>query len=238
MNKNIYFLAAVFVFLGLLIPIVFSDSLSPGYKSVSYCIKFNNLNEYSEYSLFAVCDTTMPETYVLNDIDGCYGMYKFCNFKVCAIEKTKVPTTLNLNRNAEITGSDLNWVHSNISNNNIICKDLNYRPMTQVKAENPITKVVDVMMLPNFTNSDSNFTKVKIIYTYTGGVSEEIPYTTESRPVSKYASTEEIKNIIISPKITSNEIGKNIYFGVIISLIAIIIISTILIIRKNKKKDI
>ncbi|HOW29718.1 MAG TPA: hypothetical protein PK685_03575 [archaeon] len=238
MKKNIYFCKLILILLVLFVPNIFADFIPEGYKSIKYCIKFNNLSDYQDYGLFAVCDTTIPTTYLLNDPDGCYGMYKFCNFKVCVIEKNKVPITLlDTNYRTQISKSDRQWLNSNMSDNNFICKDLNYHPMITVKEENPIVKVVDVMALPNFRDSASNFQKVKIIYTYTNGISEEIPYTNESRPISKYAASEEIKNSIIPIEITSNSLAKNRYFVVIISLIAIIIISIILIIRKNKKKN-
>jgi len=224
MKKNIYFCKLILILLVLFVPNIFADVIPEGYKSINYCIQFNNLSDYQDYGLFAVCDTTLPTTYLLNDPAGCYGMYKFCNFKVCAIEKNKIPITLlDTNYSTQISKSDKQWLNSNISDNNFICKDLNYHPMINVKVESQIIKVVDVMAVPNFKDSSSNFKKIKIIYTYANGISEEMPYTNESRPISKYVVSEEIKNR---------------YFVVIISLIAIIIISIILIIRKNRKKNI
>ncbi len=209
------------IFCGLLFSAtpIFADSISEGYKSVKYCIQFTNMADFSDYSLFKVCDTTMPSVAEMTDPNGCYGMYKFCNFKVCAIKKEKMFEELR----AEINDYDREDITTKIVNNpDFVCKDLNYRPVSQVRDSDPTTSITDVYSLPDFSISDSQVIKEKVVYNQENSkVAEEIPYTSDTRPISKYSQNTPLTVYVL--------VG---------GIILLIILLSIIQIKKLKRKSI
>ncbi len=221
MYKKIIFALVVFVLFSLYIPNHFADSIREGYKRVSYCIKFDNLSEYPDYDFFAVCDTAMNDIYQMTNPDGCYSMYKFCNFKVCSTKKenSSILNQFIFNQaNIDQINFDISAIEVIKNSKEFSCKEIDFKPPGDVKESDSLTKVVDVMSLPNFSDAESTFTKIKVIYTYANETIEEKPYLNNTRPIP------------------SNNMNKKYYWILGISLIALLIILAIFIIRKHKKK--
>lgn len=146
-----------------------ADVILPGQKSVDYCFSISNLNAFPDYVIIEahyrggpeVVNGACKEEY--NDFAGLYAT------KRAGFEATQLPS----NANKEFFAGNSAFLPANTD----------IYPAIRADKDSPVVKIQDVLKIANITSTGLQLEKTSVIYTYSDGTSEEVPYRDQnSRP--------------------------------------------------------
>ena len=149
---------------------VSADIIPEGEKSVQYCFQVLNGDRYPDYSFLVYFRGAIESSTVIGS-DRCIDYYKLNQPLLYAIKKSDFDE-------AEI-GTDQQARSYFESNPNLIPSDVIIRKVATVNRNNPVRKIVDVLRITGVSQDRLEIEKVKAIYTFDDGTSEEQAYAGE-----------------------------------------------------------
>lgn len=187
---------------------VSADSIVLGTKSVDWCYEISNMNNYPDY-VFICNEERVARHEIINQGD-CFNFYKFGLPSIYAIKKSK------FNEN------ELNEEFFEENNPKLIKSDLQLDAFGPVQENDPLQKAVITLDILSLNKSNFDVQKSKVIYTYTDGTSEEKIF--QSQNIMPKPS----KTAVLPWWFTK-------FWYTILPIIAIILISIILLLKRLKR---
>jgi len=216
-NKLIILFAFVFVF-SVFPQAVSADVIIPGEKSVSWCYEISNINDYSDYVFvfnpYLVGFGHGGDLDVVINKEDCFNFYRVAS--IYAIQKT------------EFNESELNSEFFKENNPKLIKSDIDLFGFFPVQENDPLQKVVITLNILSLSENNFDIQKFKVTYTYTDGTSEEKVFQSqETMPEPSKTAILQMFSLPLS--------WFAIFWYVILPIVAILLISIILLLRRLKK---
>jgi hypothetical protein len=223
MKKIFHLFGLVFL---LIFPLAVSaDVISSGYKSVRYCFRVENINDYPDYVFIAYFQNPMGGHKVINQND-CITFYKFSNPTIYAIKRNDFNEgEISPSQQVEIWQQEKNYFNTNTR---LIASGINIRSTNTVKIYDPTQQIIDVFRIGELNNFSLTISPLKVIYKYADGTSEEKFYQTPLKNIDSTNRPEASRK----PFLLGWFIG---FWYIILPLAAITIFLTIIILRRIRR---
>lgn len=156
-----------------------ADAVSPDEKFVDYCVKVNNLSNFSDYTFMARDTIRNKSDYnVIND-GACVNSFQYGG-EFMAIKKSDVPAT-GLPENLSPSAGTFLQENSKIVRN----KTLPISRRFSMNKNSPVEQISETWEISQLDATKLEVKPVSITYTYKGGVTETKPFTDPKfRPVA------------------------------------------------------
>ncbi len=171
--------ALIFLLLLILIlPFGLADMLPIGQKYANYCFQISNVNEFNNYTIIAYIKNYAGYS-LAEEIreDSCVGFYKFSEPTIYASKESDY-YELDLTLNGQLTEEEEKLYFN--SNSSLLKSDMKFHNFLVAKND-PLEKIVDVLEIVNISEEEFLLKKLKVIYTYSDGATEEKFYTNQSK---------------------------------------------------------
>lgn len=192
----------------------FADILPEGQKGIDYCFKIDNINNYPDYTFIAYPTFFGKGAYTILKQDTCLKFYKNVFPRIYATLKR------NFNEKDILTKGEESYFGDTTK---LLPSGLEVHDYSYVDKNNPLDKVTDIATITSLTENSFQVQKSKIVYTYTDGHTEEKNYADQNNQL-------EPSRKVFLPGWLSD------LWYLTIPTCAILVIGTILIVRKYKKR--
>ena len=193
---------------------VSADLIVPGTKSISYCFKISNVDEYPDYT-FIVYFRNPVGGYEIIEQDECISFYKFSNPKIYAIK------TSDFNEK-DIGTNDIEEMDYFENNTKLIPSEIEIHSLSAVSLNDPVDGIADILEIISLDEDNLEIKYSKVQYTYFDKSTEELMYQEDDiRPEPQEKS--------IYPMFFWR------FWYLILPLLAAVIIGLIVLIRKQKQ---
>ncbi|GAB3986851.1 hypothetical protein GCM10028807_05140 [Spirosoma daeguense] len=169
-----------FVLLGLILANVvacaWADVIPNGQRSVSYCFRLANINQYPEYVFIVYYPFPTPNYSVIKPSD-CAHFYHLSRPVICAITKDHFcEDSLRMYQQARDRNDRNKLQHYFESNASMIRSNVKIRAVSTRSKTDPVKAIEDVLTIKKVSATTLQITYDNVVYTYDDGTTEKRPY--------------------------------------------------------------
>lgn len=163
-----------------------ADVIMPDQKSVGYCYTISNLNDFTDYvvieSFFRLGGPEVIKDGICKE-EVKHNAGNFYAAKRATFDASQLPK--DANNKAFFSG-----------NSNSLPAKLTISQAYVVDKDSPVEKIQDVLKIVNITSTELQLEKSSVIYTYTDGSTEQLPYQDQAtRPAPTHTGPVAIAGI-------------------------------------------
>lgn len=167
-------ITVLFALILLSVPSVLADVIIPGTKTIDYCQKISNINDYPDYTFLAYPTAMGAGSIRIISQDTCIVFYKLNQPAIYAVK------TSNFNANIlnETNGTAIKSYFEN--NSQVIPSNLQLSSYGTVPENDPLQKVVTIYNVVSLNQNNLQIEKYKTTNTYNNGSSVETVFQTQT----------------------------------------------------------